>query len=81
MRREFEMTEAQLDRLLAACAPTPVMAVGDPAGGPPIPMFKTPQENANDAWAQLGRELGFDWTTASPVTGKSARFFIAEALP
>ncbi len=71
-RTEYEMTEAQLAALLAACKSTPVMFLG---GG--MPMFNTPQENANRAWAALGEEMGFDPMTVRPSSGKGERFFSA----
>ena len=71
MRRECEMTEAQLKALLDACKPVPYMVFG---GVPP----RSPQENANSAWAALGRTLGFKPMTVQPVAGKGQRFFTAE---
>lgn len=73
MRREFEMTEEQLQRLLAASKPTPVMYL---SGG--VPMGPSQQENANRAWRTLGQELGFNDMTVKPVTGKGPRHFTAE---
>lgn len=73
MRRQFEMTEAQLDKLLTACTPAPYLIFGGMAP-------KSPQERANAAWAALGRELGFDGATALPVHGMGERFFTAEAI-
>lgn len=69
MRKEFEMTEAQLNDLLDAGKPTPVMYL---SGG--IPMGGTPQENANRAWENLGKELGFRHMTVQP-NGKGNRLF------
>lgn len=40
-------------------------------------MFSSPQENANQAWAELGRRMGFDPMTVQPVEGKNTRFFTA----
>lgn len=74
-RREFEMSEAQRDRILAASKPVPAMFL---SGGEP--MFSTPQENANSAWQAVARELGFKWDTAQPVPGKPDRFVSAEPL-
>ena len=70
-RREYEMTDAQLSTLLSACKPVPYMVVG---GMPP----RSPRQNANDAWATLGRELRFKPMTVKPVAGKGERFFTAE---
>lgn len=73
-RKDFEMTQAQLDKLLERCKPTPVMYL---SGGQP--MFGTSQENANRAWDELGKEMGFIGSTARP-TGKGDRFFTAEVI-
>ena len=71
MRREYEMTEAQLDDLYKACKPVPYIMIGgqSPRGR---------QEAANDAWRALGVDLGFDFMTVMP-SGKGDRFFTAEA--
>lgn len=71
MRTRFEMTQAQLDTLLAACKPVPMIALNC---GP----ISSPQENANRAWKSLGDELGFDHMTVQP-TGEGDRFFTAES--
>lgn len=72
-RREYEMTEEQLTKILGACRPVPYMVIGD------IPP-RSPLGNANAAWAALGREMGFDGKTARPVADKSQRFFTAEPV-
>lgn len=72
MRRDYELTEEQLAKLLDACKPTPAMYL---SGG--RPMFGTPQENANAAWKRLGEEMSFDHMTVRP-TGQGDRFFSAE---
>lgn len=66
---DFEMTQEQLNKLLAAMKPVPYMIIG---GFP-----RSVQENANDAWAALGKELDFDPMTVRP-NGKGDRFFSAE---
>ena len=71
MRREYEMTGAQLDKLYKACQPVPYLIVG---GQPP----PSQQEMANYAWRALGAELGFDFMTVTP-SSKGDRFFTAEA--
>ena len=80
MRKEFEMSGEQLDKILDAGKPTPVMAIGDPGGGPPIPIGGNPQENANRAWQALGREMGFAYMSVKPVEGKDEKFFTAEVV-
>jgi len=72
MRKEYQMTDEQLQGLLAACQPTPAMYL---SGGQP--MYDTPQENANRAWKKLAGEMGFVWDSCEPVIGKSQHFFTA----
>jgi predicted TIM-barrel fold metal-dependent hydrolase len=72
MRKEFEMTEEDLNALLKACKPVPYMVIG---GYVP----RSPQENANDAWERLGKKMGFDHMTVRPISGKGDRFFTAES--
>lgn len=69
-RVEYEMSEEDLQELLAACKPTPCMMIG---GVSPA----SPQENANRAWARLGEKLGFDAMSVRPTPGKGMRFFTA----
>lgn len=73
MRKEFTMTKEQCEKLLDACKPVPYMVVG---GVEP----RSPQENANDAWCALGREMGFDGMTVRPVAGKGIEVFTAEVV-
>jgi len=68
-RKDYEMTEADLAKILEACKPVRYMLVG---GIPP----RSPQENANAAWAELGRRMGFDHMTVAP-TGRGDRSFSA----
>ncbi|MFA5085698.1 MAG: hypothetical protein WC482_04975 [Candidatus Omnitrophota bacterium] len=70
MRKEFEMTQAQYDKLLEACRPVPYMVFG---GMEP----RSPQQNANDAWIALGEEMGFEGMSAQSIPGKP-RCFTAE---
>jgi hypothetical protein len=71
-RKTFTMTDAQHANLLAACSPVPAMWIG----GPP----RSVQENANDAWIALGREMGFDGMTVRPA-GNNELEFTAEETP
>ena len=73
MLAEFEMTEEQYKEIMDACKPTPVMYM---SGG--LPMFNTPQENANYAWEKLGKELKFKFMSVRPALGKGPKFFLAE---
>lgn len=70
MRREFEMTEADLKQILEACRPVPMIMLN-------IAMPRSQQDRANDAWAELGRRMGFDHMTVQP-TGRGDRFFTAD---
>ena len=70
-RKEFCLNEDQFNRLMEACRPTPYMIIGGV-------MPRSPQENANEAWAVLGKELGFEPMSAQPVYGKDAHHFTAE---
>ena len=70
-RKEYEMTDAQMAKLMEASKPVPYMVIG---GHLPT----SPQENANRAWQYLGDELGFDVMTVKPVHGKANTFFTAE---
>lgn len=72
MKQRYEITEAQLNKLLEASRPTPAIALN--CGAP-----ASPQENANAAWAALGREMGFDPFTVEP-TGEGDRFFTASPV-
>src|SRR3990167_3603572 len=71
-RTEYEMTQDDLETILQACKPTPVMFL---SGG--TPMGPSQQENANRAWATLGKKMGFDSTTVRPIEDKGQRFFSA----
>ncbi|RLD82428.1 MAG: hypothetical protein DRJ15_01620 [Bacteroidetes bacterium] len=70
-RKEFKMTDAQWDALIEACKPVRYIIV---AGHEPA----SPQENANRAWKALGKELGFEFMTVQPVSGKDSKCFTAE---
>jgi len=72
-RKEFTMTKEQCEKLLDACKPVPYMVFG---GIEP----RSPQENANAAWAELGLELGFDAMSVRPVAGKGMEVFTAEVV-
>lgn len=69
-RVNYEMTEDDLKGILDACKPVPCIMIGSFTPS-------SPQENANCAWAKLGKEMGFDSMTVRPIEGKSQRFFSA----
>ena len=69
-RANYEMTQADLDKILDACSPQPMIMLQIPG------LNRSPQERANDAWAELGSRMGFDHMTVKPGTGGD-RFFTA----
>ena len=73
---EIELTEDEMAALLAASKPTPVMY-----GNGGTPLFSSSQENANRAWAALGKKRGFAYMTVRPVPGKGQQFITAEPSP
>ena len=68
-RTRYEMTEADLERILDACKPVPYIIIGGHAPN-------SPQDNANAAWKELGSRMGFDAMTVQPE-GSSNRTFTA----
>ena len=71
-RTEYEMSEKDLKEILSACKPTPVIF-----GNGGMNLGGSQQENANSAWAKLGKKMGFDYMTVRPIQGKNNRFFTA----
>ena len=71
MRQEFEMTEEQQKKLLESMQPVPLIMLQ--CGNTP-----SQQENANRAWKRLGKEMGFQYMTVTPLSDKGDRFFLAE---
>lgn len=69
-RTNYEMTDQQLNNLMKACKPVACMMVG---GTTP----SSPQENANNAWANLGLKMGFDSSTVQPRQGRGTKHFSA----
>ena len=71
----YEMSETDMAKIIEASKPTPVMYL---SGG--ISMFDSPQENANRAWRELGKRMGFKWDTVRP-SDRGQLFFTAEPEP
>ena len=69
-RTNYEMTQEDLEDLLDRCRATPMMKIGSYHSG------ASAQENANRAWARLGKKMGFDSNTVQPASGGD-RFFTA----
>ena len=59
MKRQYRLTAEDLKTILHAGKPTPVMFL---SGG--VPMFSSPQENANSAWKEIAPKYGFEWDSA-----------------
>lgn len=70
MRLNYEMTQEDLDKILNSCKPVAMIALQ--CGTP-----RSPQENANAAWKELGSRMYFEPFSVQP-TGKGNRFFSAE---
>jgi hypothetical protein len=68
-RIDYEMTADDLEELLAAMQPQPMILLQ--CGTP-----QSVQERANNAWKKLGEKMGFDYMTVRP-TGRGDRFFSA----
>lgn len=73
MRQEIELTQEELNEILEAGKPTPVMYL---SGG--VPLGETAQEKANRAWKRLADKRGFVWDSVEPVSGKAMNFITAE---
>ena len=67
MRKEFEMTQEDMDKLLESMRPVPMIMLQ--CGTP-----RSPQENANNAWAALGNRMGFDGMTVEPMGSNPLKF-------
>ena len=67
MRKKYTLTDEQRKAILEASRPVPLIMLQ--CGMPP-----SPQENANRAWEELGKELGFEYMTVRPVEGSQKEF-------
>ena len=77
MKKEFEMTQDELNQMIAISQgkSMPVLMIGSVVTG------GEKQESANDFWKRLGEKYGFIWDTAEPISGKGYTFFKAVAKP
>lgn len=75
-RKEYEMTQEDLNKILEACKPT-----SGKCGSCSMEFLSSPQENSDRAWAQLGKRFGFDFMTVQPIPGKGQRYFSAVPIP
>lgn len=69
-RTEYEMTQQDFDMLIAAMKPSPAIMLQ-------CGSRSSQQENANRAWAELGKKMGFNSDTVQPISGKGSRWFSA----
>ncbi len=75
-RREYEMSQADLDVLLEAHK-SPYLISRLVAYPPPV---TAPSKRTVAAWSSLGRKMGFDSESALTVPGKGLRFFTAQPV-
>ena len=71
MRREYKLTDAQIEELKDLSKPKVYIVVG--GHGP-----TSQQDDANHWWQRLALEMGFDVMTVGPVVGKPEGTFTAE---
>lgn len=69
-RTEYEMTQEDFDTLMEAMKPVAMIMLQ--CGAP-----SSQQENANRAWAELGKKMGFDSETVQPIRGRDSKWFSA----
>ena len=68
-RTEYQMTQEDYDKIIEACRPVPMIMLH-------IGPFRSQQDNANDAWAELGSRMGFESMTVLP-SEKGKLYFTA----
>ena len=71
MKKEFEMSQDDYNKLINAMKPQPVLKIGNHWTG------LDRQERANLAWQELGDRMGFVGMTVEP-SSKGKLFFFAE---
>ncbi len=72
MRQKFTMSDEQFAKIVHASRSVPYMVFGGMAP-------RSLQENVNEAWRDIGLDLGFDYMTVRP-DGPGKRNFTAERL-
>jgi hypothetical protein len=70
-RREFRLSNDDLERLHEAAQPVRMMALN--CGVPSSPL-----ERSDRVWQSLGMKYGFVWDTVAPIEGKGLETFTAE---
>ena len=72
MKQEFEMTQEEMDNIIAINKnQMPVMVIGDVVTGNEV------RERVNNYWMGLGDKYGFKWDTVEG-SAKGKLFFLAE---
>lgn len=71
-KRSYKMTDEQLTRLRSAAQGRSIYGQGG------TPLFGDDDEPINNAWRELGEEMGFRWDTVRP-DGKP-QYFLAVPL-
>lgn len=73
MRKEYEMTQEDMDTLLDAMKSVPMIMLqcGEP---------RSQQERVNDAWKLLGDRMGFQHMTVQPNGPNPLKFTAEEKL-
>ena len=74
MKRQYRLTDAELESILDASKPVTYMVIG---GVEP----RSPQENANDAWQTVAMNHGFIWDTAEGAGTGDNHDLMAEPIP
>lgn len=75
MKQEFEMTDADLDKMKSiASQSAPVMMIGG------VDLSQGRQMSANEFWKELGDRLGFVWDSCEG-SAKGIKYFLATPKP
>jgi|HubBroStandDraft_6_1064221.scaffolds.fasta_scaffold163192_3 hypothetical protein len=73
MKRQYRLTDEELQSIMDASKPVPYMVIG---GVEP----SSPQENANRAWQAVAAKHGFEWDTAEDAGTGDAHDLLAEPV-
>ena len=73
-KRQYRLTDAELERILDASKPAPYMIIGGHAPA-------SPQENANSVWQSVAAAHGFVWDSAEGAGTGDNHDVLAEPLP
>jgi len=76
MKRQYRLSEEELRGIIEASRSTPVMYL---SGG--VPMYDSPQQNANRAWKVVAQNHGFIWDSAESAGTGDNHDVLAEPIP